>query len=152
MTSLVSVARRFSFIREVGGPNQGAFVEFIQWFAGGVVGESWCADFVSLVLFIAYRGKPPLAKTGSTRLMLADADRKGYARVDQPQPNDLYFFVHADGTPHHVGIVTSTSPLEGIAGNTSADGLSSDGTGVFEHAIPSDPISVVFIRLPQGGA
>lgn len=149
MTSPIAVARRYLFVREVGGPNRGAFVEAFQRFTHGQQGDSWCADFASLVLDYAYHGKPPLRPTGSTQQMLSEARQRGYLFVTQPQPNDLYFFVHPDGTPHHVGFITSVEgQLIGIAGNTSPDGSSSDGTGVFEHAIPRDPAQVVFVRLP----
>jgi hypothetical protein len=144
--SLSVVARHFAFVRETLGPNRGHWVAFFQRFCRGQEGESWCADFVSVVLDVAYMGKPPLAPTGSTKAMLSQATVKGYG-VTVPRVDDLYFFVRADSTPHHVGIVTDTFPLSGIAGNTSEDGLSSDGVGVFEHAISSGP-RTVFVRLP----
>jgi hypothetical protein len=39
----------------------------------------------------------------------------------------------------------SIAPLTGIAGNTSEDGKSSNGTGVFEHGINAR----VFIHYPR---
>ena len=145
--SLTAVARHLLFIREYGGANRGHWVNFLQRFCGGQAGDSWCADFVSVVLDIAYMGAPPLRKSGSTRHMLDEAQTHGWI-VTTPRIDDLYFFVYADGGPHHVGIVTDTAPLMGIAGNTSEDGLSSNGVGVFEHQIPAGP-RTVFVRLPQ---
>ena len=142
--SLTAVARHFLFVRETQGPNRGAAVSFFQRFCGGRDGDSWCADFVSFVLDWAYHGASPLRKTGSTQHMLSDADTHGF-RVSNPAIDDLYFFVRGDGTPHHVGIVTDIAPLTGIAGNTSEDGLSSNGIGVFEHEIPR--VRTVFVRL-----
>lgn len=151
MTSLSAVARHLLFVRETEGPNRGAWVSFFQRFTGGQEGDSWCADFVSVVLDIAYRGQSPLPKTGSTFTMLSEARGRGWI-VPTPRPDDLYFFVNNAGVPHHVGIVTAavplTGPLMGIAGNTSEDGQSSNGTGVFEHAIDVLPSKIVFIRLP----
>lgn len=144
--SLTAVARHFAFVRETQGPNRGAWVSFFQRFCGGKDGDNWCAQFVSVVLDIAYYGKSPLARTGSTSAMLDHATVKGFV-VLSPRIDDLYFFVRADGTPHHVGIVTDLAPLTGIAGNTSEDGLSSNGTGVFEHAIQTK--GVVFVRVTQ---
>lgn len=141
--SLTAVARHLAFIRETEGPNRGAWVGFLQRFCNGQDGESWCADFVSVVLDIAFHGRSPLAATSSTRVMLAEATRKGLL-VAVARPDDLYFYVRADGTPHHVGIVTDVAPLVGIAGNTSEDGLSSNGTGVFEHDIGG---RMVFVRV-----
>ncbi len=55
----------------------------------------------------------------------------------------------ATGRAHHVGIVTVLDPLTSIAGNTSEDGLSSEGTGVFEHALHVAPSRIAFVRLPK---
>lgn len=146
-SSLVTIARRLSFIREVGGPNKGAWVNFLQRFCDGVEGDSWCSDFVSLVENIAYKGHIQTPKTGSTIAKLNYCRKKKWV-VEHPQPEDLYFYVNSNGTPHHVGIVTAVSPkLVGIAGNTSEDGLSSNGTGVFEHEISKT--NTVFVRLPK---
>jgi hypothetical protein len=142
--SLTVVARRFSFIRETLGPNRGFFVSFLQRLCHGQPGDSWCADFVSLVLEVAFMGAPPLPRTGSTQVMLHTAEQK-HMVVTVPRPDDLYFYVNAEGVPHHVGIVTNTDPLRGIAGNTSEDGKSSNGTGVFEHEISA--AGTVFVRV-----
>lgn len=145
--SLSVIARRLNFIREHGA-NDGAWVNFVQRFTHNAAGDSWCASFVSLVVDIAYRGQSPLLRTASCALMLADAARKGYLVGDQPTVDDLYFFLDDKGHAHHVGIVSGLDPLAGIAGNTSADGKSSNGDGVYEHAITAK----VFVRLPTGAS
>lgn len=147
--SLTAVARHYTFIRETLGPNRGFHVAFLQRFCGGQDGDSWCADFASFVLDVAYMGKSPLHKTGSTRSMLVEATQKGFV-VARPKPDCLFFFVRDDGTPHHVGIVTDVRRdgiVVGIAGNTSADGRSANGTGVFEHQIPTT--NIVYVELPS---
>jgi hypothetical protein len=146
--SLAVVARHLTFIRESDGPNMGAWVEWLQRFTGGRVGDPWCADFVSFVLDVAYHGKQGLPPSGSTQRLLDAAKTKGFV-VFVPAVDDLYFFITETGKPHHVGIVTATDPLTGIAGNTSEDGLSSEGTGVFEHALHVAPSRIVFVRLPK---
>jgi hypothetical protein len=145
--SLSVVARRLNFIRETDGPNAGAWVEFLQRFAGGKIGDSWCADFVSVVLDVAYHGNSPLPRTGWCPSMWQQAVNKGYVTT-APQVDDLFFYLNADGLAHHIGIVTAVAPLAGIAGNTSEDGRSSNGTGVFEHALAVDPKLIKFVRLP----
>lgn len=145
--SLSAIARHLNFVRETDGPNRGAWVSCFQRFGGGQDGDSWCADFVSFVEDIAYHGKSPIRRTGSCDFKLADARFKGFV-VATPQIDDLYFFINDLGHAHHCGIVTATSPLAGIAGNTSSDGLSADGSGVFEHALNVDPKRIVFVRLP----
>ncbi len=154
--SLTAVARHLAFIRETLGPNRGYWVQFLQRWAGGVAGDSWCADFVSLVLEIAYLGQVPLPRSGSTRVLLREAQIRGWVLPQgaAPQVDDLYFFVYVGGDPaltgqpHHMGVVTSTDPLSGIAGNTSVNGKSSDGTGVFEHPIYAGD-ALVLVRLPK---
>lgn len=144
--SITQVARRLNFIRETQGPNAGAWVNALQRFCHGKTGDSWCADFVSFVLDVAFYGNPPLQPTGSTRIMLAEATAKNL-RSAKPVVDGLFFYVLPDGTPHHVGIVSdiTSNDVLGIAGNTSEDGVSSNGTGVFEHAI--NVRNCVFVRL-----
>lgn len=146
--SLHVIARRFSFIRETEGPNRGTWVNYLQRFCSGKDGDSWCADLVSKVIDIAYRGHAPVRRSGSCQEILTDARAKGFVKV-APAIDDLFFYVNADGHAHHVGVVTNASPLTGIAGNTSEDGKSSNGTGVFEHALTISPARIVFVRLPR---
>lgn len=143
--SLSAVARHFSFVRETEGPNHGYWVAYILGFTGNAEGDSWCASFVSLCDHIATKGAMRVARTASTITMLSRARFKGQV-VSSPAVDDLVFSVRADGTPHHVGIVTNVSPLTSIAGNTSADGVSSNGDGVYEHEISA--AGKVFVRLP----
>jgi hypothetical protein len=51
-----------------------------------------------------------------------------------------------NGKGHHIGICTETNPFTTIAGNTSEDGKSREGTGVFEHEMTMR--NKVFVRLP----
>lgn len=147
--SLTVIARRLNWIRETEGPNRGAWVEFLQRVGGGgVPGDSWCSDFASVVCDVAYHGKPPIKRSGASNVRLAEARAKGFVAME-PQVDDLYFFVDGNGHAHHEGIVTGVMPLTGIAGNTSEDGLSSNGTGVFEHALNVAPTRIVFVRLPK---
>lgn len=144
ITSPSVVARRFDFVREVGGANRGAWVQMFQRFTGNPPGDAWCASFVSFVLDVAYLGKSPLTKTASCHLMLAHALTMEWI-THTPQVDDLFFYLTDDGVAHHVGVVSGVAPLIGIAGNTSADGQSVNGVGVFEHAIKAS----TFVRLPK---
>lgn len=144
--SLTVIARRLSFIRETEGPNKGYWVRFLQDFCDGVEGDSWCADFESFVEHVAYKGKAPTPRTGSTDVKLKFCVKQQWI-VTEPQVDDIYFYYHPGGTAHHIGIVTRVSPLTGIAGNTSEDGLSSNGDGVYEHRLTASRIA--FARLPK---
>ncbi len=146
--SLTVIARRLNFIRETEGPNRGAWVSMLQRFCDGHDGDSWCSDFASFVCDVAYHGKPPIGKSGGSNVRLSQARMKGFV-VMEPAVDDLYFFVTAAGHAHHEGIVTDVEPLAGIAGNTSEDGLSSNGVGVFEHGLAVSPTRIVFVRLPR---
>ncbi len=142
--SLSTIARRFDFVRETEGPNKGYWVAFFLHFTGNEEGDSWCASFVSVCDWIATKGKMRVKKTASTGEMLAIARSRDQV-VTTPQVDDLVFSVHPDGTPHHVAIVTGTTPLTAIAGNTSEDGTSSNGDRVAEHVISTT--NKVFVRL-----
>jgi hypothetical protein len=149
MASASIIARRFTFVREVGGANDGSWVNFFQRFTGNRVGDSWCASFVSMVLDIAYRGLCPLKRSASCQALLDQANTRGWVVAGAPQPDDLFFYTDDAGHAHHVGIVTGVNATEvtGIAGNTSEDGKSVNGTGVFEHLIGGP--HVVYVRLPK---
>lgn len=145
--SLSVVARRLDFIREIGGANKGYWVNFLQRHCDGVEGDSWCADFVSLVEDIAYKGKAPTPRSGSCQTKLDFCRKQGWI-VEKPKIDDLYFFVDGNNHAHHIGIITATDTLKGIAGNTSEDGTSSNGDGVYEHRLNVNPKNIVFARLP----
>lgn len=157
----VDIARQFKFVRETLGPNRGVWVEAFQRLGDGKPGDSWCADFVSGVLWICYQGPPPLPRTGSCDVMWAIAKE---LETKAPQPGDVFFRVRQIQIPgvagkpgkqiddaHHVGFVTQVYPdrVKCIAGNTSEDGQSSNGTGVFENDLRFSP-SLRFARLPIG--
>ena len=144
MHPLVMLARQFRFVRETQGPNKGVWVELFLKYTNNEPGDSWCCSFVSFLLSILYQGASPLKKTAACAILLAEARAKNY-EVTTPEEGDLFFYVNAVGHAHHIGVVTGVNPLRGIAGNTSEDGKSSNGTGVFEHEINAH----VFVRLPK---
>lgn len=135
---IIRIARQFLFVREAqaAGQNRGLRVEAIQRWCGGQPGDSWCAQFATMVLDIAYQGNAPLAREGSCEAIYNSAGNNRWIRnSDAARPGMLYLYVNAQGRAHHVGIVTLINPLIGIAGNTSEDGSSSNGDRVAEHAI-----------------
>lgn len=148
---LVAIARLFLHVRETQGANKGVYVGLFQQYTDNEAGDSWCCSFVSLMLSIYYKGKSPLTKTARCQTMLDQARKLGLEQ-STPSIGCLYFFRDATGHAHHIGIVTSAwcddhgYHISGIAGNTSEDGKSSNGTGVFEHAITGNRMT--FVRLP----
>jgi hypothetical protein len=144
--SRIAIARRLLFVRETEGQNSGKWVGFFQRYSGGQDGDAWCSDFISFVMDVDERGATTYPRTGSTKQLLAAARHKGLV-IDAPEIGCLFFYVYeTTREPHHVGIVTSVDPLIGLAGNTSQSGVSSEGTGVFEHAISTT--NTVFARVP----
>jgi hypothetical protein len=144
----VAIARQFRFVRELPG-NRGQRVEAIQRWSGGQPGDSWCCHFATMVLDIAYQGAAPVPRTGSCDEVLALARRSGWIVTD-PEPGDLYLRVRHGHDAHHIGFVVEpiTADRVGqISGNTSADGLSSNGDGVYERTIARSP-DLVFVRVP----
>jgi hypothetical protein len=141
----VAIARQFLFVREAGA-NRGLRVEAIQHWSTGQAGDSWCMEFATMVLDICFQGNAPIARQGSCEAVHALASQRGWL-TDTPILGDLVLSINLDtGLAHHVGIVTSVDPLMSIAGNTSEDGVSSNGDRVAEHAISAT--NKVFVRYP----
>ncbi len=147
--AVIALARQFLFVREAQtlGQNRGQRVEAIQHWSGGRAGDSWCAQWATMVLDIAYQGNAPIPRMGSCQAIMELARKNGWLR-SEPAEGDLYLYVNDSGRAHHVGFVTGTEPLTGIAGNTSESGASSNGDGVYEHAIKAH----VFVRYQEGHA
>ncbi len=131
----VDIARQFLFVRE-STQNHGQRVEAIQRWCGGQPGESYCCYFATMILDICYQGAAPIPRLGACEDVHQMAKQKGWL-TETPSVGDLYLFLDQTGHAHHIGIVTTTLPLAGIAGNTSPDGTSSNGDGVHEHQIHS---------------
>jgi len=133
----VAIARQFAFVREAQdlGQNRGARVEAIQHWSLGQTADSWCAEFATLVLDIAYQGAAPIGRMQSCEAIHELAAEKHWVSAS-PSVGDLVLSIDpANGKAHHVAIVASTDPLTAIAGNTDATGTSSNGDRVAEHPI-----------------
>lgn len=141
----VAIARQFIYVREAQsvGQNRGLRVEAIQKWAGGAEGDSWCMEFVWMVLDIAYQGLAPFGRMQSCEALLTWAvNNKDSVRIlradERPAIGDLFLYQNAAGIAHHVGFVTDyrvSGGIVGVAGNTSPDGTSSNGDGVYEHIV-----------------
>ena len=144
---VLDLARQFDFVREAGA-NRGLRVEAIQHWASGQFGDSWCCEFATMILDLHFKGRAPVPRAQACQDVYELALEEHWL-VDTPQPGDLFLYVRSiDDHAHHIGFVTETDPLVGIAGNTSEDGTSSDGTGVFEHALAVAPSAIKFVRVP----
>lgn len=146
--SPTDIARQYLFVREAKEQNTGLRVEAIQKWCGGEKGLSWCCYFVTMVLDICFQGESPIPRTGSCQEVYDLAKKNGWVVRGTPAKNYLFLYVDANDHAHHIGIVTDTSgegAVSGIAGNTSTDGKSSNGKGVYEHEIHA----TVFIAFPR---
>jgi hypothetical protein len=139
----VDIARLFLHVRET-TQNQGQRVNSIQMFSGGkdALGQSWCAFFATMVLDLAYQGASPIPRQGGVQDIRDLATKNGWT-TDTPSVGDLFFYVDANDHGHHVGFVSQVDPLLGIAGNTDANGTSSNGDRVAEHAITATHFATI---------
>lgn len=145
---ILDIALLFDFVREIPGQqNKGQRVEAIQRWGGGRPGDSWCAYLVTMVLDLYFKGKSPIPRLGRVQDIYNMAKAKGWLVTD-PQPGDLFIFVNDQDHAHHIGWVTIKIPLTGFAGNTSADGMSSNGDRAAEHELHVAPAHIKFIRVP----
>lgn len=149
----IAIARLFGFVREAQsiGQNRGLRVEAIQRWSKGQTGDSWCAEFATMVLDLCFQGDAPIPRGGSCQAIYDLAKAKGWVS-NVPAPGDLFLYVNDADHAHHVGIYTgqdgSGAPV-GIAGNTDALGVSSNGDRVAEHALHPASGRIVYVAYPR---
>lgn len=149
--TVLEIARLFRHVREADKPNTGQRVEAIQKWSGGKVGDSWCCHFVTMVLDLYYEGKSPIPRHGSCDVVLALCMHER-RMTDTPLPGDLWFRLRDPTDAVHIGFVTTPirdGAFGQISGNTSEDGLSNNGNGVYERSVKYVPGKVAFARLPE---
>lgn len=142
--TLIELARKFHYLREA-GQNQGLRVNAIQIWSGGQPGDSWCMEFVWFLFDVWYEGECPFPRVQSVHAFLVYARGRGW-EVQLPAPGDLVVSVDESGHAHHIALCTGTGPLTTFAGNTSADGKSSNGDRAAEHEV--SPTRKVYVRVP----
>lgn len=145
--SPTDIARQFLYVREA-GPNTGQKVEAIQKWCGGSAGQSWCCYLATMVLDICFQGNAPIPRLGACQDVYEMAKKNGWVTV-VPVKDDLFVYVNDNDHAHHIGICTISGGTIGIAGNTSEDGTSSNGTGVFEHTLTTNKAHIKFIHYPR---
>lgn len=120
-------------------------VEAIQHWSGGQPGDSWCCEFVTMILDICFQGSSPIPRLQACQSVYDLAIKNSWL-VENPMKDDLFIYVNDHDHAHHIGIIT-TEYNTGIAGNTSADGMSSNGDRVAEHSLSKTHIK--YIRFPK---
>lgn len=156
----VLIMRMHLHVREAQslGQNKGARVEGIQRWALGAPGDSWCCELaIGKALDMAFQGQSPFTRSTEVNASTVEALKFATAQnwvvpLSQAVPGDLVFHVHPDGTPHHVGILVEVVSVADrqiitIAGNTSEDGVSSNGDRVAERQMSAD--GKVFVQYPR---
>lgn len=144
----VTVARQFLFVREA-GQNRGQRVEAIQHWCAGNPGDSWCCQLATMVLDICFQGSSPIPRLGACQSVYDMAKKNGWVLPESssPQYNDIYLYVNDADHAHHIGFYSTGG--NGIAGNTSPDGKSSNGNGTYEHSISTNRKYIKFVRYPK---
>lgn len=143
--SPTDVARQYRFVLEE-GQNRGPRVESIQRWCEGVAGDSWCCEFATMILDICFQGKSPIPPLRAVQSVYELAIKNNWM-TDHPIKDDLFIYVNNVDHAHHIGIFTEN--WNGIAGNTSVDGASSNGNGVFEHLLTANKDHIKFIHYPR---
>jgi hypothetical protein len=153
--TVLDIARLFKYVRELPG-NKGLRVEAIQRWTEGQPGDPWCCCYATMVLDLYYCGalgreRSPFPRTAGCDVVLKVARDQGWV-TDMPVPGDVYLRMKDPNDAVHIGFVTT--PIKNgrfgqISGNTSADGLSNNGDGVYERDVPYVPEKYLFVRLPQ---
>lgn len=138
--------RQFRYVREASEQNTGQKVEGIQRWGGGEKGQSWCCYWATMMLDVWFQGNAPIPRLGLCEDVHQLARKNGWL-TDEPEPGDIVLSVNDANHAHHIGIVTATAPLKSIAGNTSEDGVSSNGNGVYEHEISTK--NKLFVKYPR---
>ena len=150
----IDVARLFLFVREAVSQNNGQRVNSIQMWSGGkdALGTSWCMWFATMCLDLAFQGQSPIERQGGCEAVHQLAKDKGWL-TDSPSVGDLFLRLHPDtGLAHHTGFVVTVNgdgSYGTIAGNTSSDGVSSEGDRVAEHTITPVAGTITFVAYPR---
>ncbi len=134
--TVVEIARLFLYLREIKGSiNRGLRVEAVQHWSGGNFGDKWCVEILWLWFDIYYQGNAPIPREQNAESLRRYCLARGW-KVTIPLAGDICFSMDPEnGTAHHVALVTEWLPLKTIAGNTSEDGLSSNGDRVAERRV-----------------
>lgn len=141
--TFVQFCLKFRYLRE-SGQNQGLRVNGIQIWSGGQPGDSWCMELVWFLIDIWLEGKCPFDRMQNVEMFRQYAKKQGW-ETQVPVPGDLVVSVK-DDHGHHIAILTSLTPFKTFAGNTSEDGLSSNGDRAAEHEVKRD--GKEFFRVP----
>ena len=144
--SPTEISRQFVFVREASA-NKGQRVEAIQKWSGGQPGDSWCCEFVTMILDICFQGQSPIPRLQACQDVYNLAKQNNWL-IESPMKDDIFLYVNDVDHAHHIGFITDQYQT-GIAGNTSADGMSSNGDRVAEHKISSNPNHVKYVRYPK---
>ena len=99
-----------------------------------------------MVLDICFQGNSPIPRLGACQDIYNLAKKNNWLTTTQVQ-DDIFLYVDDNDHAHHIGIVTSSG--NGIAGNTSEDGKSSNGDRVAEHGLINNPSHIKFVHYPR---
>lgn len=146
--SPTEIARQYLPLREAAIQNTGQRVEAIQKWGGGSKGQSWCCYFATMILDICFEFNAPIPRLGACQDVYNMAKQKEWLTTN-PVVNDIFLYVNDADHAHHIGIVTQDGGGIGIAGNTSEDGKSSNGNGVYEHALITNRDHIKFVSYPR---
>jgi hypothetical protein len=158
-TALVATARKYLYVRETAGPNMDGGGPIDKWLAavGCAPGASWCAAAACGWVHETAQGLNVTVNWHNSASALALISRNPSFVVKDPTPGAFIVWDHGHGLGH-IALLTDVVSVNGvpgglmaIAGNTSPDGKSREGTGVFEHDVtyPDARIAGYLLITPQ---
>lgn len=137
--------------KEIGGPNQGPFVEKYLAPSGLKPPQPWCAAFVSWCLMKAAQNtkvQAPFPYTARARTYYRLAVKMGLL-TQEPLPGDLIVWSrgHPSGPLGHIGFISAKNAgrIQTIEGNRN------DRVDTFRYKIGAIPRLLGFIRIPSSG-
>ena len=144
---IVATARQYQgTVEDPPNSNSGTLIDGWLAYVHQPPGVSWCSGFACSMVHESRvaLGLPALQfKISASALHLLAINEA--LKTEDPQAGDLIIFDHGHGLGH---VAIKTGPSTSIAGNTSPDGKSRQGTGVYEHAYDvNDPKIAGYIRV-----
>lgn len=147
---VLDVSAEFAYVEE-SGVNDGPGVRMCQAVTGNRPPDPWCASFLSLAIYHAYRGKPPFKLSGGCDELLKAMRAAGLER-DKPTVPGVFFVMANPTDAVHTGFViaVNTNTFFTREGNASPPNqpATREGRQVAERWRPMRPGKYAFCALP----
>jgi len=154
----IDTAKKYLFVRELTGKNDGAEIEMFLKSVGRKKGDSWCAAFVSYVLTVN-KIKVPNVRSGLARDFITKTNKKNISLINNVmlnkskiQKGDLVVWGWENSYKGHIAFLTGydikSNKFYTIEGNTSSGikGSQDNGDGVYRRIRRYEPANYFRMR------